>query len=339
MTPQSGTPDQGPLWLCLSGGNALGAYQAGFYEVLHAKGLTPAQITGASIGAINGALIAGNPPDRQIPALKEFWEIARQVTPATLMPGMGYLSEKRMSVVQTLLAGRPGLFIPSMPGLWSIMPGVPQDQRLFDRRPLCQTLERLIDFGRLNSGEIGFRLTAVDAETGEVVAFDTARDRIDPNHILASSAFPIVYEPIEIDGRLLFDPGLSENHPLPSMFDIPVPPGTRCLSVDLYAPEGARPATLEDVIGRAENLIFACQTERSLNTLRPRIESSGARLLHITYSGAETGLKAFDYSTSSLARRWKEGAVDAERAVEALRDLPSEPGIHRLRHMEEAAQG
>ncbi|MGC7960605.1 patatin-like phospholipase family protein, partial [Salmonella enterica] len=47
--------------LVLQGGGALGAYQAGVYQALHENDLTPDWVVGTSIGAINAALIAGNP--------------------------------------------------------------------------------------------------------------------------------------------------------------------------------------------------------------------------------------------------------------------------------------
>ena len=61
--------------LVLQGGGALGAYQAGVYEALAERGYEPDWITGISIGAINGAIIAGNPPERRVERLREFWEL------------------------------------------------------------------------------------------------------------------------------------------------------------------------------------------------------------------------------------------------------------------------
>ena len=60
--------------LVLQGGGALGAYQAGVYEGLAAGGMVPQWIAGISIGAINAALIVGNPPERRVERLRAFWE-------------------------------------------------------------------------------------------------------------------------------------------------------------------------------------------------------------------------------------------------------------------------
>ena len=60
--------------LVLQGGGALGAYQAGVVEGLTEAGIELNWIAGISIGALNTAIIAGNPPERRVARLREFWE-------------------------------------------------------------------------------------------------------------------------------------------------------------------------------------------------------------------------------------------------------------------------
>ncbi|WP_425293872.1 patatin-like phospholipase family protein, partial [Microvirga pakistanensis] len=74
---------------------------------------------------------------------------------------------------------------------------------------LRDTLERLIDFGRLNRGDIRFTAVCVDLETGDEVVFDTAQGEVAPEHLLATSAITPVFPPVEIGGRLLCDPGFT----------------------------------------------------------------------------------------------------------------------------------
>src|SRR6187549_1765096 len=62
------------IGLVLQGGGALGSYQAGVYEALAASAYQPDWVAGISIGAINGAIIAGNAPERRVARLREFWE-------------------------------------------------------------------------------------------------------------------------------------------------------------------------------------------------------------------------------------------------------------------------
>src|ERR1700743_63252 len=72
---ESWRPDRcGRIALVLQGGGALGAYQAGVYQALHEAGVEPDWVSGVSIGAINSAIIAGNPPEKRLERLRTFWE-------------------------------------------------------------------------------------------------------------------------------------------------------------------------------------------------------------------------------------------------------------------------
>src|SRR5258708_331950 len=68
-------PERGErVALGLRGGGGLGAYQAGVYEALHEAQIEPDWVSGVSIGAINSAIIAGNPPQRRLKQLRAFWD-------------------------------------------------------------------------------------------------------------------------------------------------------------------------------------------------------------------------------------------------------------------------
>ena len=60
--------------MILQGGGALGAYQAGVYQALAEANLHPDWVAGISIGAINAALIAGNPKELRLEKLRGFWD-------------------------------------------------------------------------------------------------------------------------------------------------------------------------------------------------------------------------------------------------------------------------
>src|SRR3974390_2135096 len=68
----------GQVVLVFQGGGALGAYQGGVYQAMHEAGIEPAWVVGTSIGAINGAIIAGNEVDKRLQRLREFWERIEQ---------------------------------------------------------------------------------------------------------------------------------------------------------------------------------------------------------------------------------------------------------------------
>ncbi len=173
-------PDQeSRVALVLGGGNALGAYLAGAYETLHERGVRPERIVGASIGAVTGAILAGNPPERRLERLREFWAGAALHTfgapaPAGLRGRQAYNGSH--VALTTALGGRPGLFGHRFPGLWSVLPGMPGDVALYDHAPLRRTLERLVDFDRLNrADEVRLTVACTDLETGDDVYFDNAR--------------------------------------------------------------------------------------------------------------------------------------------------------------------
>jgi len=93
--------------LVLQGGGALGAYQAGVYHALHEHGVEPDWIVGTSIGAINASLIAGNPYERRLDGLKEFW--ARMAyRPPFGVPSWSGLPDM-ISYWKTVLRGIPDL--------------------------------------------------------------------------------------------------------------------------------------------------------------------------------------------------------------------------------------
>ncbi|HKR88408.1 MAG TPA: patatin-like phospholipase family protein, partial [Phenylobacterium sp.] len=198
--------------LLLQGGGALGAYQAGVYEALLDAGVEPSWVAGISIGAINSGIIAGNPRGRRIERLRAFWEMVSEagwsdLWTVGLAEGMvrGWLNQ--LSAGQTLGAGAPGFFTPRMPPPFLRAPGTPEATSWYDTTPLKQSLERLIDFDRINAREMRFSVGAVNVRTGNFAYFDNATHVIGPQHILASGALPPAFPAVEIDGELYWDGG------------------------------------------------------------------------------------------------------------------------------------
>src|SRR6188768_3875848 len=73
--------------LVLQGGGALGAYQAGVYAGVTEKHKQLDWVAGVSIGAVNAALIAGNPPEKRVERLHAFWDRVSQTSPPALPTG------------------------------------------------------------------------------------------------------------------------------------------------------------------------------------------------------------------------------------------------------------
>ena len=336
-----GAPDlaQAPASLVLSGGVALGAFQAGAFERLSAAPFSFRSVSGASIGAINGAIIVGNAPERRVGALRQFWDlVSLEAAPTGWLDPWGLSDAGPLrsmrnwgNVLTTALIGNPGLFAPR-----ALTGGRGEGRSLYDNQLAAGTLERLIDFDRLNNGDTRLCIACTDVERGEPVFFDTARgDRIGPEHVAASSSLLPAFEPVRIGGRLLGDGGMACNLPLEAEIGPQRggPPAPLCIAIDLFTPEGGRPVPFNRVTERSIDLIFGMQSRMRLAGLErewaladtladARGLTADARpavdLLFMSYRGAETDAgfgKPFDFSPATLADRWREGHAAAQRAL------------------------
>ncbi len=328
--------------LILGGGNALGANHAGAYEQLHQSGVRPDWVVGASIGAVTGAILAGNAPEDRLPKLNQFWAESMVHTSGSLsITEKGRQIYNGVHAALTMMHPRPSIFRHRLPGPWSMLPGVPNDVALFDHGPLRHTLERLVDFDRLNAGEVRFSVAAIDIETGEEVYFDTTRDTIRPDHILASAAIPPAFPPVEIDGRLLCDAGYTNNLPLDPPFREPLAEDLVCIAVELFSLRSPRPQSLDAVLERAHDLIFASAGRRTIEALereyqlREQVDPNGprVRLVHLAYqaAGHELSAKTFDYSPSSIRDRWAAGQSDMAHGLALLHE--AEDDTRRFKHL------
>jgi NTE family protein len=330
------------LALVFAGGNAVGAYHAGAYEALHDSGLRPDWVVGASIGAVTAAIVAGNAPEDRVTKLRMFWDEATQGTGPSptglLKPRQVY---NGLHALLALAWGRPSIFGHRLPGLWSALPWVPNDVALFDNAPLLRTLERLVDFERLNRGGTRLTVGCVDIETGEEVYFDTARQEVRPEHILASTAILPAFPPVEVDGRVLCDAGYTNNLPLDPLFKTEPERDLLCIASDLFSLQARRPASLDAVLERANDLIFASAPRRAIAglrreyELRQRLDPTGpaVTLLHLVYrAGADQlAAKSFDFSPSSIRDRWAAGGRDAVHGLGLL--TPGARGNGRFEYL------
>jgi NTE family protein len=210
--------------LVLQGGGALGPYQAGMYEALARTKTCPDWIAGVSTGSINAALIAGNPPERRVARLREFWEQASSGLMPTLLPHTSfsdsvhrYLNQLSATTVATF--GAPGFFKRRIFAPLFAFPGSLEALSFYDTAPLRETLLRLVDCDLLNDGAVRVSVGAVNIRTGNSVVFDSVTTRIGPEHIMAPGALPPGFPPVEIEGELYWDGGLVSNTPLEFVMD------------------------------------------------------------------------------------------------------------------------
>ncbi|MGY3404293.1 putative acylesterase/phospholipase RssA [Bradyrhizobium sp. GM5.1] len=204
--------------LVLQGGGALGSYQAGAYQSLCHAGFEPDWVAGISIGAVNAAIIAGNEGQTRVKRLKEFWEMVSAPVPWKPIGKSEHSRELFNSTSAALIAtfGVPGFFVPRMPPapLWP--PGSPQAESYYDTAPLKKTLERLVDFDRINDLKTRLSVGAVGVTSGNFKYFDNFEFRklgkkIGPEHIMASGALPPGFPSIVIDGEHYWDGGIASN--------------------------------------------------------------------------------------------------------------------------------
>src|ERR1700712_3887933 len=151
---QAKTPAEAQRVLVLQGGGALGSYQAGAYQALCHHDFEPEWVAGISIGAINAAIIAGNAPEHRVDRLKEFWEMASAPVPwqPVLSGDDAHTAFDGASAAMVMAFGVPGFFTPRFPPAQVFPSSDPASMSYYDTTPLRETLLRLVDFRRINSG-------------------------------------------------------------------------------------------------------------------------------------------------------------------------------------------
>jgi NTE family protein len=345
--------------LVLQGGGALGSYQAGVYEALATSQYLPDWVAGISVGAINAAIIAGNAPEKRVERLKAFWEGI--TAPSSLwpaLPGTVTGGHRRAGSLNALMFGQPGFFAPRPPMHW-LLGGKPTSY--YDTSALKHTLERLVDFDRINAREIRFSVAAVNVRTGNFAYFDNARMTIGPEHVMASGALPPGFPAVEIDGEHYWDGGLVSNTPLQYVLES-IPRRSRLtFQVDLFHARGREPADLEEVSEREKDIRYSSKTRavtdmlhmihdvrHNINNLWDQLperlrDTPEAKFLYgfgcvttmdiveLIYrpSSPEGPSKDYEFSRSTMRRRWAQGLSDARATLLAspwLAPMPPDVG-------------
>jgi NTE family protein len=213
------------------------------------------------------------------------------------------------------------------------------------------------------------RLTvnAVCVTTGELASFDSSRQRVGIEHVLASSALPPGFPPVRIDGRLYWDGGLYSNTPMEIVLDEEPRQNTLCFMVDLWRAEGPEPQTLEAVRTRHKDVLYASRSRRHIEEFRrmhdlrhalhalrqelpPKLRDSDhmrtltahachtvMHIVHLPYGGHDWYMasKDINFSSGSIEWRWQQGYNDASRAAELAPWLAPQPShigvvVHEL---------
>jgi NTE family protein len=264
--------------LVLQGGGALGAYQAGVYEGLAEAGIVPDWIAGVSIGAINAALIAGNPPNRRLERLREFWDRVSSIAP--FVPSDSFNRFRPMlnflSATTAAMLGVPGFFKPRMLPPFFASDGSHGALSLYDTAPLETTLQGLVDFDLINRRNVRLSLGAVNIKTGNSVYFDNQQVPILPDHVRASGSLPPGFPPVEIEGESYWDGGIVSNTPLWYVLDDSPRMDALIIQVDLFNARGDFPSTFDQVLERQKDIQYSSKTRFNTNRVKELAEVRGA---------------------------------------------------------------
>jgi NTE family protein len=348
--------------LVLQGGGALGSYQAGVYEALSSSEYVPDWIAGISIGAINAAIIAGNAPENRLERLRGFWEGITAHTSFWPFPLDAPLAlwQQKVSVVTALTFGQPGFFTPRTLQEWFVSNGVVS---YYDTSALKETLERLVDFDRINdTKDMRLSVGAVNVRTGQFVYFDSAKIAIRAEHIMASGALPPGFPAVEIEGEYYWDGGLFSNTPLGYVLDYSPRRSRLTFQIDVFQPHGCLPTNLDEVAERDKDIRYSSRTQVCSYAFRDRhdvrhainelhkllppelLRTEEAKRLYelgcvtemdivqLIYRPVETqgASKDYEFSRCSMEKRWRQGISDARNALQVspwLAPMPKELGV------------
>jgi NTE family protein len=336
--------------LVLQGGGALGAYQAGAYEALAAAGQMPDWVAGISIGAVNGAIIAGNPPERRVERLREFWE--RVSSLLTAAPFFNDDNSRKLfgeaSAAFVAATGAPGFFEPRIPPAVFMPRGSPEAMSLYDTAPLQESLNELVDFDLLNSGPVRLSVGAVQVRSANMKYFDSAEQKIRAEHIMASGALPPGFPPIVIDEEPYWDGGLLSNTPLHYVLEESGPRKDMCIfQLDLFSALGTVPGTVFDIAQREKEIRYSSRTRlntdisrqlqemrRAIRRLRSRIPDelrehpdwqqldriscdAAITIVHLIHRRAAYWTQSNDYEFSryTMEEHWRAGRADVEHTL------------------------
>ncbi|MDE2583571.1 MAG: patatin-like phospholipase family protein [Rhodospirillales bacterium] len=345
----------------MQGGGALGSYQAGVYEALADTRYLPDWVAGISIGAINAAIIAGNEPNDRVPRLRDFWEtITAPSSHWKLLPGALFDELNRHAGALSALAfGQPGFFERWDSVAWYFC-GFPPSY--YDTAPLRPTLERLVDFDRINAGRTRLSVGAVNVRTGNMTYFDSEEIEIRPEHVMASCALPPGFPAVEIDGETYWDGGLVSNTPLQYVLSYYPRRSRLAFQVDLFPARGPQPRTIDEVLEREKEIRYSSRTRmgtdqframhdirHNLNTLLEALPDGlkatpAAQFLkeiacvttmdiaQVIYrpDSLQGSQKDYEFSRATMERRWLQGIADARKVLAAapwLEPAPPQTGV------------
>lgn len=332
----------GQVVLALQGGGALGAYQVGVYQAMHEAGVEPDWVIGTSIGAINGAIIAGNEPRYRMDRLRQFWHRMEQ-------NALGFSAMPRaLANAVTVGQGIPAFFEPNLSSWWNPDARVGVEHASFyQTTPLRTTLDTLVDFDYINDRHTRLTVGAVNARNGDMRYFDSRKDALNASHVMASGALPPAFPAVRIDGQPYWDGGIYSNTPIEAVLDDEPRRSSVIFSVQVWNPDGSEPQSMLQVLDKYKEIQYASRAsnieqQRKLHRLRhvirqltlhlsdeaamsPEVRELAAwgcgTTMHVLSLkaprvGNEDHTKDIDFSAAGIRARWHAGYEDTKRFIE-----------------------
>ena len=319
-----GPAGKGQVVLVLQGGGALGAHEAG---------IEPDWVIGTSIGAINGALIAGNTAEHRLDRLREFWKRVEQASPYASAAIMAY--------------GIRAFFVPRLPAFGGVHAQVGLDRAsYYSTAPLRETLAELVSLECLNAKHMRLTVGAVSVRTGAMRYFDSRERALGIDHVMASGALPPAFPAVRIDGEAYWDGGVYSNTPIEAVLDDNPRRDSVIFGVNVWQPSGAEPQSIWQAMGRQKDIQYASRADshiarqKQIHRLRHVIRELTQHLspekqrelkelsswgcgttMHVVRLLApsldsEDYLKDIDFTPAGIRTRWEAGFADTLRIIE-----------------------
>ena len=336
--------------LVLQGGGALGAYQAGAYEALAESGFEPDWVAGISIGAINGAIIAGNRPEDRVAKLRQFWDKVSSGLQGALPVFEDYLRPYlQRGERQSGRRFRRSRLFQRRASLRLFQPkGTEAAISHYDTSPLAETLAELTDFELQRANGTRLSVGAVEIELGNFKYFDSAEEPLGIEHIMASGALPPAFAPVKIKGKHYWDGGIVSNTPVDYVMEYAGAMQDMCIfQVDVFRARGQLPQTLGEVTEREKDIRFSSRTRFNSDHIKKMQDMAGAaarlakklppelrddpdaKLLqdwacqaHVTLAhlirhdtGVDSGSKDYEFSRLSIDEHWNAGRDNVRRGL------------------------
>lgn len=313
--------------LVLSGGAALGAYQAGAYAALERCRVRPNWIAGTAIGAVNAAIVAGSLPHERVARLRQFWrELSKR---ATTSRGSHPAKWARSALTSLFSAGRR-----------AAPPQIPNDEPVISADELRVLIGETVDFELINAGAVRVSLGAVNLVTGAETFFDNDRHVLGPDHILAGGPL-LGLPPVTIGGQLFGGSAV-----MVSALEDARPADTLCFAIDGYDPipgaDGGISRTAREIAAMrrthdlrrriallGERLPAAVRGDVDIRRCLSEANDATMTILHLVHEGNADDLatKMADFSSAAVARRWRAGENDIGTSLAHPRWLAPPPRL------------